>query len=270
MLRDLMWVWGNPEMAQAGEHTIATFAQASPAQRARLLGVSNIVMAGLGLPAEEDKAEALTKEVAGFRRLVWEITADGEGEGRPFIYEDRITQVRRLVDRHPHIEGVLLDDMSTLGIDRGLKPEHLRHIRELLPGKYRRIKVWGVVYTMSLDREGINDYIKELDVINLWTWHAKDVVDLEKNVAHCERLFPEKPIVLGLYLFDYGDGRRIPLDLLEKQCDTALQLAQAGRIEGIVFLTINNDPESVGWVANWVRQVGKQKLTAPAVPAGSQ
>src|SRR3972149_4228030 len=94
---------------------------------------------------------------------------------------------------------------------------------------------------MSLGREGINDYIKELDGIHLWTWHAKDVVDLEENVAHCERLFPKKPIVLGLYLYDYGDGRRIPLDLLEQQCATAARLAEAGRIEGIVFLTITND-----------------------------
>lgn len=45
-----MWVWGNPEMGKPGEHTSATFAQASPAQRARLLGVPNVVLAGHGLP----------------------------------------------------------------------------------------------------------------------------------------------------------------------------------------------------------------------------
>jgi hypothetical protein len=251
-----MWVWGNPEMAQEGEHTLATFAQASPLQRARLLDVPNVVMAGLGLPNDDRQAELWTQQAASARRLVWEITADGEGEGRPFVYQDRMAQVRRLVDRYPQIEGVLLDDMSTLGIDRGFRPEHIRQIRELLPGKYRPVQIWGVVYTMSLGRERINEYIQELDVINLWTWHAQDVVDLEKNVAHCERLFPKKPIVLGLYLYDYGGGRRIPPDLLEKQCQTALELAQAGRIRGIVFLTITNDPEAVGWTARWIQQVG--------------
>ncbi len=260
VVRDVMWVWGNPEMAQPGEHTCATFADASPAQRARLLGVPNVVLAGHGLPNDDRTAETLTRQVAEFKRLVWEIAPDGEGGGPPFVYADRLARVRRLVDAYPQIEGVLLDDMSTIGIDEGFKPEHIRHVRASLPGKYRSVTVWGVVYTMSLERAGINDYIHELDIINLWTWHAKDIVNLDQNVAHCERVFPRKPIVLGLYLYDYGGGRRMPLDRLQQQCETALKLARTRRIQGIVFLTITNDADAVAWAANWIKEVGDQKL----------
>ena len=259
VIRDLIWVWGNPGMTEPGDHTLDTYAQASPAQRARLLGAPNIIMAGNGLPNDDKLAERLTQDVLGLKRIVWEIAADGDG-GPPFVYDKRMAQVRGLVDTYPKIEAVLLDDMSTVGIDKGFKPEHIRQIRALLPGKYRKVAIWGVVYTMSLNREGINGYIKELDVISLWVWHAKDVVKLGEYVAHCERLFPGKPIVLGLYLYDYGDGRRIPMELLETQCKTALELAHARRIQGIVFLTINNDPEAVGWAADWVRRVGDETL----------
>jgi hypothetical protein len=257
---DVLCVWGNPEMAKPGPHTPATFADASPAERARLLGVSNIVMAGLGLPNDDRKAEGLAKEVAASHRLIWEIAPDGEGENRPFVYRDTIARVRRLADTHPQIEGVLLDDMSTIGIDRGFKPEHIREIRALLGDRHGRVKVWGAVYTMSFDRPGINDYMKELDGILLAVWHAKDVVRLEGYVNHCRRLFPDKPIILCLYLYDYGDNRRMPQALLEKQCATALDLTHAGRVQGIVFLTINNDPDAVTWTAEWVRQVGIQKI----------
>ena len=262
VVRDLLWVWGNPEMAKEGEHTLATFADASPLQRARLLGVPNVVLAGHGLPNDDEKAERLTQEVSSAPRLVWESEADDvpAGQARRFVYEKHMAQVCKLVDKYPQIEGVLLDDLSSLGIDQGFKPEHIRHVRELLPGHYRSVKVWGVVYTMNFNRPHLNDYLKELEVINLWTWHARDVVNLETNVVHVERLFPKKPIVLGLYLYDYGAGGRMPLDLLQQQCETALKLAHAGRIEGIAFLTINNDPEAVGWTANWVKQVGEQKL----------
>ena len=126
------------------------------------------------------------------------------------------------------------------------------------------MKIWGVVYTMSLNRPNINDYIKELDVVRLAEWHAKNVVHLEQHVAHCERLFPDKPIVLGLYLYDYGAGRPIPRDLLETQCETALRLAHAGRIEGIEFTTINNDPAAVAWTADWLRRVGDQEIGSDA------
>jgi hypothetical protein len=258
-VRDLLWVWGNPEMAKPGAHATASFASASPARRAELLGVPNVVMAGHGIPNDDKQADAQTQEVATAPRLVWEIDADGSG-GPPFIYTNRVAQVRKLVDKYPQIEGVLLDDMSTVGIDKGFRPEHIRQIRQSLDDKYAALKIWGVLYTMSFNRPKIDDYIKELDVINLWTWHAKDVANLEKNVAHCEQKYPGKPIVVGLYLYDYGDGRRIPMDLLQQQCATALKLGVAGRIQGIVFLTINDDPKAVGWVAEWVKQVADQKI----------
>lgn len=258
-VRDLIWAWGNPEMTKPGEHTAATFAEASPARRAGLLGAPNIMMAGHGLPNDDESADRLTRDVLGLKRILWEIAADGK-DGPPFVYTKRMARLRGLVDKYAKIRGVVLDDMSTIGIDKGFKPEHIRQIRALLPGKYRGVRVWGVVYTMSLDRKGINDYIKELDVILLAEWHAKNVVNLERNVAHCERLFPGKPIVLGLYLYDYGASRRIPRDLLVKQCEIALKLAHAGRIEGIEFTTINNDQPAVTYVADWVKRVGDQRI----------
>ena len=266
-IRDLLWVWGNPEMAEPGQHTLATFANASPAERAQLLGVPNVAMAGLGLPRDDAQAFALTADVAGSPHLVWEISTDDESGGPPFAYDETIGRVRKLAAEYPQIEGVLLDDMSTVQIDRGFLPEHIRQIRGLLGDTHDQVKVWGVLYTMTLDRENIRDYIDELDVINLWTWHAKDVVDLEANVARCETLFPGKPIVVGLYLYDYGDGRRMPLDLHQRQCATALELAHAGRVQGIVLLTIKDDPDILAWTADWVARVGGQKVGAP--PAGT-
>ncbi len=90
-------------------------------------------------------------------------------------------------------------------------------------------------------------------------------MELEKNVARCERLFPGKAIVLGLYLYDYGGGRRMPLDLLGRQCEAALKLAHAGRIQGMVFLTITDDPEAVSWTAGWIKRVGDQELGARSI-----
>jgi hypothetical protein len=259
VIRDILWAWGNPEMGEGGEHSIKTYAQAPPAERARLLGVPNVLMAGLGIPDDQAEARFLTQEVAHAPRIIWEISSD-EQPGPPFVYEKRTAQVRELYDEFPNIVGVLLDDMSTAQIDRGFKPEHIRAIRAALGGKYEAIRLWGVVYTMSFDRPNMNDYIKELDGISLWEWDGAKVGDLEKAVAHIEQVAPGKPILLGLYMFDYGGGRLMPLDLMKTQCDIALRLAHEKRIEGIVFLSITNDPEVIGWVAEWVKRVGEEPL----------
>ncbi|MBI4557652.1 MAG: hypothetical protein HY706_08720 [Candidatus Hydrogenedentes bacterium] len=255
-VREIMWVWGNPEMTVAGPHGADTFAEASPSQRAELLGVPNVILAGKGLPPDDAEAEALVSSVGTAKNLVLEIAPDEGPSSLPFQYTNTAARVCRLAEKHPNITGVLLDDMSTVAIDHGLKPEHIRAVREALSPVHARVKLWGVVYTMSLDRADMADYIRELDVINLWTWHARDVVDIEKNVAWCEERFPGKPIVLGLYLHDYGEGRQMPRDLLEKQCASALGLARSGRIQGMVFLTIDNDPEAVAWTADWIKREG--------------
>ena len=130
VLRDILWAWGNPEMGEPGSHTVATFAQAPSAERAQLLGVPNVVMAGHGLPDDEKQADAWTREVLGSPRLIWEIMADGEG-GPPFVYEKRIALVRKLIGKYPQIEGILLDDMSTVKVRKGFKAEHIREIRRL-------------------------------------------------------------------------------------------------------------------------------------------
>jgi hypothetical protein len=262
-VRDLMWVWGNPSLARPGPHTVATYAQASPAERAELLDVPHVIMAGRGLPKNDADAEALMQGVKHMPRIIWEIEADPEEGGPPFVYTETIARVHRLAERYSGIEGVLLDDMSSLGLDKGFEPEHIRNIRALLGDRGGKLRTWGVLYTMNYDRENIDAYIHELDGISLWTWHAKDIPDMERNVAVCEERYPGKPILLGLYMYDYGDNRRMPLDLMEQQCETALKLAHEGRVEGIVFLSITDDGDAVGWTADWIRRVINQQVGSP-------
>lgn len=265
-LRDLFWVWATPERAKPGNHDVETFADASAPQRAQLLDVPNVIMAGEGLPNDDRLAERWTREVAHLPRIVWEISADQDST-KPFVYEHRIAQLARLVPKYPQIQGVLLDDMSSVGIDKGFKPEHIRRIRQLLDESHVPATLWGVLYTMNFARPNIDKYIQQLDVISLWVWHAREIVDLEKHVAWCESHFPGKPIVLGLYMYDYGENRPMPRDLMVRQCETARTLALAGRVQGVVFLTINNDPHIVRLAADFIHKVGSEPL--PAQPSHS-
>ena len=258
-IRDLLWVWGQ-ETGAPGPQTIATFALASPARQAELLGIPNIVMMG-AIPKQVDDR---VREVAAAPRVVWQISPDGKST-LPFDCTEQINRVRKLVEKYPRIEhGVILDDLSTGLMSNGIKPEHIRRMRQVIAKECPTVEIWGVIYTMSFNQPNLDDYIKELDVLNLWTWHAKDTVDLEKNVAYCEQKHPHKPIVVGLYMYDYGDSRKIPMELHKRQCETALKLAHAGRIRGIIFLSTADAPEAIGWTADWIKRVGSQKIGFPA------
>lgn len=276
-VRDALWVWGTPELTKPGEHDAASFAEASPAQRARVLGTPNVVMAGSGLPHDRELANRWSAEVAGAPRLVWEILPDGQQQHEPpFEFKRRIADLAPLVKAHPEIEAVLVDDMTSVAATKGFQPAHLKAIKSLLRTHELALKLWGVVYSMNLAEPTTDPLATELDVIHLWHWHARDTARMEQHVAECRRRYPDKPIVLGLYLYDYGDGRPMPLDLHQRQCETALRLLHSKQVAGIVFLSINNDEQVVRWTADWIKKVGAQPigqlptaLLAPEVAAAA-
>jgi len=261
---DVLWVWGNPDMAQPGEHNAANFATASPGQRARILGVPNVMMAGPGLPHDRALAAKWSADVEDAPRLVWEILSDGDKEHTGiFVYKRRIADLVPLVKKYPQIEAVSVDDMTTVAAGKGFKPQHLRDIKQLLKEHNLPLELWGVLYTMSFPNPKTDPLIHELDRINLWHWHAKDTAKMEQHVAECEKRYPGKPIVLGLYMYDYGDARRMPLDLHRQQCDTALKLLHDGRVEELVLLSLANDEQIIRWSADWVKQIGGQTIGDP-------
>jgi hypothetical protein len=262
-IRDAIWVWGNPEMTIAGSRGPGEYAQASPARRAELLGTTNIILAGAGLPSDRELAARWTAEVADSRELIWEILPDGHTDWQPpYVFEQRIADVAPLVKRHPQITAVLVDDMTSVAASRGFRPEHLRAIKDTLQAHQLPLDLWGVVYTMNLDAPGVADLMAPLDVVLLAEWHAAEVLNLAKNVARARELAPDKPIVLGLYLHDYGGGRPIPQDLLELQFTTARQLLLEGAIAGIEITTIDNNESAVRWTAEWIRKHGDEPLKA--------
>ena len=236
-----MWVWATPNMDSEGGHTLATWAGANTTEKMQLLGLQNAMLCGSGLPDDDENAIKLTEDALSANRI------------------------RMLYDKYPKIEAILLEDMTSLSVNAGFEAKHILAIRDLLPDKYLDVKLWGVVYTMNMRQPKIDDIIRALDVVNLWVWHGRDLADLEEHVAFIEELVPETPIVVGLYMHNYGEGKNknMTVELHEHQCTTALWLAHEGRIEGMVFLMIDDNEEILKWTADWIAEVGDQQIGEP-------
>ncbi len=73
---------------------------------------------------------------------------------------------------------------------------------------------------------------------------------------------PDKPIVIGLYLTNYGGKEPLTPETMKAQCDVALAMLRDKRIFGITFLLhgAENAPV-VAWTRDWVRQVSDEALT---------
>jgi len=254
-LRDKMWVWGTREAGGGVEGGLAAYAEASSAARAEMLGLRNIIIAG-GKVLEPGEAVAVARECASLGgRVAYEV-CPGEMTGKAADYATDARAAHAVAGEVPALEAVLLDDLTSQQIaGRSMPAAELAELCRSLRGGPRPLKVWGVVYSMNLDHPGLDQYLKHLDIINLWTWRAEELRDLEANLSRCQALAPNKPIVLGLYMYDYGDGRPMPLDLMEHQCETALKWLRECRIAGIVFLSITNEAAALEWTRTFIQRI---------------
>ena len=101
------------------------------------------------------------------------------------------------------------------------------------------------------------------DVVTFWTWRAEDLGKLEQNFEAAEKLAPRSRKVLGCYMWDYGDKKPMPPDLMKRQCDLALRWLREKRIEGIIFLAsciCDLGLEAVEWTRNWIAEVGGEEV----------
>ena len=107
------------------------------------------------------------------------------------------------------------------------------------------------------------DYLEECDGVTFWTWKPEHLLGLEHNFSRLEALIPGKRKMLGIYLWDYDQGKPMPLELLKNQCYSGLQWLREGRVEGLIFLAsciCDLEIETVEWTRQWIAEVGEERL----------
>lgn len=95
------------------------------------------------------------------------------------------------------------------------------------------------------------------------TWNFEELKDLQANFEKLKTMVPDQRILLGCYMWGFGTGKPIPIELLRHQSELGLQWLKQGRIEGMIFLATNVcdlDLEAVEWPRQWIAQVGDQGL----------
>lgn len=257
---DRLWVWSHP----AGSHNTYQLKQASrmtPAEGAFYLGVPNILL----IRYDYEQPYPLEQYLISFRpldRVVVSIVGAGGLSNR----EEELDTVMQMADCYPNLCGVIMDDFfhppDAVGRIATFTPEELAAFRGRLTMAKHPLDLWAVLYNHQLDFP-VQNHLEHCDIIAFWTWLGSDIIHLQQNFERLERVAPNKRIVLGCYIFDYGENHEMPINRMEHQCELGLQWLQEGRIEGMIFLATNVFDvglESVEWTRQWIETVGKQRL----------
>ncbi len=158
-------------------------------------------------------------------------------EGDPDSMREEGRHIARMSERFRNITGIFCDDLMGVLRKNGWEPDRLTEVmapaREINPD----LKIWTVVYTHEFEKPDFWALVRpHIDVVNLWVWESKNLVDLPRYVDECRALFADKPIIMGIYLRDYPMRAPVPVDAVKRQMALTAEYIEKGKLDGYSVL----------------------------------
>ena len=250
VLRDRLWMWGHGvgTASDVGYYNIPSGNKMDMAEAIEYMGIPNVfVVRWEGKP--EPPFDNFIKQFDDTKRLSWSLV-----DGAPESYEQKKQWAFDLVEKMPNLTGFCLDDFFNKNYQ--LSVEQLQQLRKETDALDRNLRLSMVLYSFELGLD-IKKYIDCVDEVLFWTWHATDLVKLEENFRTYREIVPDKPTLLGIYMWDFGNSKPIPLDLMKLQLDFALEKFRQGEIEGLIFHCtplVDLGLESVEYARKWIAE----------------
>ncbi len=171
----------------------------------------------------------------------WEWNEDGRPACKPT--SDPMTvrtegeNVARLAKQFPNVSGVYCDDLLGLMERFQYGPREFGDIRSAIRDMDPTLDLWTVVYAHEFEKaEFWTEMRPHIDVVTLWIWKSEDIVHMPQYVDQCRALFPDKPIIMGVYLRDYTLVAPVPVDMVKRQMEGIADLVDKGKLSGYSIL----------------------------------
>lgn len=224
----------------------------TPVEAAHMLDVPNMFLItcdGIPVPFSEE-AYGYAESFCRMEKVYW--GASGAGGFRIGNEQDFIC---KLADEYPNICGAFLDDF----FGKKDAPQIIKEIRDGLDKASRHLEIYSTWYPLSEAKEQTAELIdKYVDGLTIWTWNSDDLVHLEEGFEKIEKQFPNKKKLLGIYMFDFPNGRPLTEEQMEHQCELGLKWLKEGRLDGMIFeanSVMGVRLKSEKWLRQWVEKV---------------
>ena len=258
-VRDSLWLWSHVGGSYNGMFGLPGKSRMTPAEAAFYMGIPNVFMLHReGTPEPPLDQFALAFEP--LREVVWGIVGESgatEAKEREMVLD--------LALRNPKISGVVMDDFFIKPKDgrvAALNLDQVKDLKKKLHPSGKKLDLWVVLYEHQL-AQPLTEYLALCDYVQFWTWHGPNLSSLKANFEKARKLSGGAKMALGIYWWDFGNNKPLPMELMKSQCETGLQLLKQGHVESLIFCgswLCDRGLETVDWTRQWIKQVGGQKM----------
>jgi hypothetical protein len=177
-------------------------------------------------------------------------------DGRIERKKQEAKNISQLSVKYPNITGAFDDDLIQIVKRDNITPGQYASVNQDIKSVNPKMKHWIVVYSHELRKEDLLPYVNTFDIVTLWVWASKDLVNLDKYVEQCRQIFPDKPIYIGCYLRDYTLLEGISMTLLKHQWELVAKYVYENLIQGYHVLAgslIDLHPEQAMWIRDFIK-----------------
>ena len=255
---DRLWNWGHLE----GSHNaiVGLNCKMTPEEFAKEYGIRNAFIVSYGgniQPPFDDMA----KRFSVLNEVKWSVLGDASTP-LPTAELGNTQDILDVLFVGKNITGGVVDDFFSPERMKRFTPEVLKQIKAKL--NENGLDFWCVLYNHQLDFE-LERYIECFDGLTFWIWGADKLDGVEEYLKKVFAIAKGKPVMLGVYLWDYLDEGTKPMDALclEKQVKRYFDLLEKGEIEGVIFCssTIGDaDLEANRILKRYIAEYGNREI----------
>ncbi|MBO7297511.1 MAG: hypothetical protein J6U60_00525 [Clostridia bacterium] len=257
-LIDKLWNWGHLESS----HNACTLlnCKMTPEEFAKAYGIKNAFIVSYGGNIQPP-FDGMAKRFSVLNEVKWSVLGDASTP-LPEAELGNTQDILDVLSEGKNITGGIVDDFFSPERMERFTPEVLKKIKAKLNAN--GLDFWCVLYNHQLDFE-LDKYIECFDGVTFWLWGCDKINDMEEYLQKLFALTKDKPVMLGVYLWDYVDTGKQPMDavLFEKQLKHYFELLKSKRIEGVIFCssTVGDaDLETNKILKKYIREQGETEI----------
>ncbi|MBR4222397.1 MAG: hypothetical protein IKR81_14640 [Victivallales bacterium] len=262
-LRDCLWMWGHETGVYDGpgnKYQIPVSEPIGMAHACGYMGIPNVCSVRW-----ETCGKAHLWQYRGMTRFGWIIGHN------PTTYAKLCPFAESLVPAYPNLTAFELDDFfdnkpeemqpDPKGGEKLVSPatltlQELDDLKKRMKTLAHPVELRIVLYARQL-KPSIVPALSYADTVLLWTWNGADIAKLTDNYRLYRSMMPDKPTLLGIYMWDFGDKKPLELGFMKQQLDQALKWWKEREINGLIFHCtplVNKDLPAVEYCREWIAE----------------
>lgn len=228
-LREKIWLWGQRPGSHHFDYNLPGENKMTPTEGLSFFGIDNLCRVKMSREAE---LSFLDDPYLGepAKKICLSLIGSG-GEVPKLDMEPILT----LAKDEPRIVSAVMDDFISAARMEAFPPEVLQGFKDRLHNTLdRKLDLWSVIYEVDLEKP-IAERARIFDVTTFWIWKGENLAEQEQYIKRMGEIVDGGRMMLGIYLYDYGNKRQLTEDQMRRQLDVVGNKLATGEVEGAIL-----------------------------------